>query len=115
MRIAKRVFLFLAVNVLVVATISIVLNLLGVRPYLNARGIDMTALAVFCLVWGFGGAFISLGLSRVMAKWGMGVKVIDPPITYTAVTAPMHPADQTRPRTQLLGPSPMSVSVTPAR
>ncbi len=43
------------------------------------------------------------------------VKVIDPPITYTAVTAPMHPADQTRPRTQLLGPSPMSVSVTPAR
>ena len=78
MKIAKRVFLFLAVNVLVVATISIVLNLLGVRPYLNARGIDMTALAVFCLVWGFGGAFISLGLSRVMAKWGMGVKLIDP-------------------------------------
>ena len=78
MRIAKRVFLFLAVNVLVVATISVVLSLLGVRPYLNARGIDMTALAVFCLVWGFGGAFISLGLSRVMAKWGMGVKVIDP-------------------------------------
>jgi heat shock protein HtpX len=38
----------------------------------------MTALAVFCLVWGFGGAFISLGLSRVMAKWGMGVKLIDP-------------------------------------
>lgn len=78
MKIAKRVFLFLAVNVLVVATISIVLNLLGVRPYLNARGIDMTALAVFCLVWGFGGAFISLGLSRVMAKWGMGVKIVDP-------------------------------------
>ncbi|MFN7985988.1 MAG: protease HtpX [Thermoanaerobaculia bacterium] len=78
MKIAKRVFLFLAVNVLVVATISIVLNLLGVRPYLDARGINMTALAVFCLVWGFGGAFVSLGLSRVMAKWGMGVKLIDP-------------------------------------
>jgi len=78
MKIAKRVFLFLAVNVLVVATISVVLSLLGVRPYLSARGIDMKALAVFCLVWGFGGAFISLGLSRVMAKWGMGVKLIDP-------------------------------------
>lgn len=78
MRIAKRVFLFVAVNVLVVATISVVLSLLGVRPYLTSRGIDFTALAVFCLVWGFGGAFISLGLSRVMAKWSMGVKLIDP-------------------------------------
>lgn len=78
MKIAKRVFLFVAVNVLVVATISVVLSLLGVRPYLTARGIDYTSLAVFCLVWGFGGAFISLGLSRVMAKWSMGVKLIDP-------------------------------------
>ena len=78
MKIAKRVFLFVAVNVLVVATISIVLSLLGVRPYLTSRGLDLTSLAVFCLVWGFGGAFISLGLSRVMAKWGMGVKLIDP-------------------------------------
>ncbi len=78
MKIAKRVFLFLAVNVLVVATISIVLSALGVRPYLTARGLDLGSLAIFCLVWGFGGAFISLGLSRVMAKWGMGVKLIDP-------------------------------------
>ena len=78
MKIAKRVFLFLAVNVLVVATISIVLSALGVRPYLTARGLDLGSLAIFCLVWGFGGASISLGLSRVMAKWGMGVKLIDP-------------------------------------
>jgi heat shock protein HtpX len=78
MRIAKRVFLFLAVNVLVVATISIVLSVLGVRPYLTAYGLDLPSLAVFCLVWGFGGAFISLGLSRVMAKWMMGVKLVAP-------------------------------------
>lgn len=78
MRTAKRVFLFLAVNVLVVATISIVLSVLGVRPYLTAYGLDLRSLAVFCLVWGFGGAFISLGLSRVMAKWGMGVKLVAP-------------------------------------
>ena len=78
MKIAKRVFLFLVVNVLVVATISVVLSLLGVRPYLNAYGLDLKALAVFCLVWGFGGAFISLALSRVMAKWGMGVRLIAP-------------------------------------
>ena len=74
----KRVFLFMAVNLLVVITISVVLQLLGVGPYLSARGIDYRALAVFCLVWGMGGAFISLALSRTMAKWSMGVKVLDP-------------------------------------
>ena len=78
MKIAKRVFLFVAVNVLVVATISIVLGALGVRPYLTERGLNLGSLAVFCLIWGFGGAFISLALSRVMAKWGMGVKLINP-------------------------------------
>lgn len=74
---AKRLFLFMAVNLLVVLTISITLNLLGVRPYLSARGIDYGALMVFCLVWGMGGAFISLGLSRIMAKWSMGVELVD--------------------------------------
>ncbi|NBX83195.1 protease HtpX, partial [bacterium] len=54
------------------------LNLLGVRPYLDARGIDYQSLLVFCAVWGFAGAFISLALSRVMAKFAMGVQVIDP-------------------------------------
>ena len=78
MAVAKRVLLFIAVNILVVLTISITLNLLGVRPYLDARGINYRALLIFCAVWGMGGAFISLGLSRVMAKWSMGVKVIDP-------------------------------------
>jgi heat shock protein HtpX len=77
----KRVALFLAVNLLVVLTISIILNVLGVRPYLTARGIDYQSLLVFCLVWGMGGAFISLGLSRIMAKYAMGVQVIDPQTT----------------------------------
>ncbi|MBI3548900.1 MAG: protease HtpX [Elusimicrobia bacterium] len=75
---AKRIVLFLAVNILVVLTISISLQLLGVRPYLSARGIDYNQLMIFCLVWGMGGAFISLALSRIMAKWMMGVQVIDP-------------------------------------
>ena len=74
----KRVFLFVAVNALVLVTISIVLQVLGIRPYLTAYGIDYQALMAFCLVWGMGGAFISLGLSRIMAKWMMGVQVIDP-------------------------------------
>jgi heat shock protein HtpX len=76
----KRIFLFFAVNALVMVTISLLLNVLGVQPYLSAKGIDYQSLLVFCLVWGMGGAFISLGLSRVLAKWTMGVKVIDPDV-----------------------------------
>ncbi len=85
MRMAKRIFLFLAVNVLILVTLSFTLNLLGVRPYLSARGMDYQSLMVFCLVWGMGGAFISLALSRVMAKWMMGVVVVDPGTTDPAL------------------------------
>jgi len=68
----------MAVNVLILVTLSFTLNLLGVQPYLTHYGIDYQALMLFCLVWGMGGAFISLALSRIMAKWMMGVAVIDP-------------------------------------
>ncbi len=78
MKMAKRIFLLLAVNILIMITISIVLSLLGVQPYITPYGLDYSSLALFCLVWGFGGAFISLGLSRIMAKMMMGVKVIQP-------------------------------------
>lgn len=74
----KRIFLFLMVNILVTITISLVLNVLGVKPYLTAYGLNYESLIVFCLVWGMGGAFISLLMSRMMAKWMMGVKLIDP-------------------------------------
>jgi heat shock protein HtpX len=77
----KRLVLFLAVNLAVIVTISITFSILsrvfGLQPYMHRTGINYTSLAVFCLVWGFGGAFISLALSRVMAKWTMGVKPID--------------------------------------
>lgn len=75
---AKRITLFLAVNALVILTISFLLNVLGIAPYLTAYGINYEALLYFCLLWGMGGAFISLVLSRAMAKWMMGVQVIDP-------------------------------------
>ncbi|MEK7232514.1 MAG: protease HtpX [Elusimicrobiota bacterium] len=78
MNFIKRISLFLIVNLLVVLTISMLLSVIGVGPYLSARGIDYGSLAAFCLVWGMGGAFISLSLSRVMAKWSMGVKVLAP-------------------------------------
>ena len=74
----KRVALFLLTNVLVIATLSIVTNLLGLHSYLSQRGIDYSALAIFCAVWGTGGAFISLLLSKFMAKHAMGVRVLDP-------------------------------------
>ncbi|NDE17147.1 protease HtpX, partial [bacterium] len=74
----KRITLFLAVNLLVIVTVSVTLNLLGVAPYLTAKGIDYQALLVFCAIWGFTGSFISLALSRVMTKWMVGVKVLDP-------------------------------------
>lgn len=78
MKLFKRISLFLITNLLIVATLSIVLNLLGIQPYLSAQGINFSALLGFCMVWGFGGAFISLAMSRISAKWMMGVEVIDP-------------------------------------
>jgi heat shock protein HtpX len=74
---AKRIFLFLVLNFLVVLMISIIMNIFNVQPYLQSYGLDYKSLLVFCFIWGMGGAFISLGLSRVMAKWMMGVKVIE--------------------------------------
>lgn len=78
MAMMKRIFLFVLVNILVVTTISLMLNLLGIRPYLTRSGIDYQALLAMCSVVGFTGAFISLAISRIMAKMMMGVQVIDP-------------------------------------
>ena len=76
MQMTKRIFLLVAVNILVMTTITLVLGLLGAGRYFPQG--RLAGLAMFCLVWGFGGAFISLALSRLMAKWMMGVKVIPP-------------------------------------
>lgn len=78
MRFAKRIFLFLLLNFLVVMTISIVLSLFNIRPYFTAHGLDYQSLLIFCFIWGMTGALISLALSRIMAKWMLGVKPIDP-------------------------------------
>lgn len=75
---AKRVFLFIAVNFLVIMTISFALSLFNVQPYLTRNGIDYQSLLIFCFIWGMGGAFISLALSRIIAKWMMGIRLIDP-------------------------------------
>jgi heat shock protein HtpX len=74
----KRIGLFLVLNLVIMITLSVLASVFGVNRYLTAYGIDYSSLMGFCLVWGMGGAFISLALSRVMAKWMMGVQVIDP-------------------------------------
>jgi heat shock protein HtpX len=73
----KRIFLFMLTNIAIMVTLMIVLSLLGVTGYITADGLNYTALAVFSLVWGFGGAFISLAMSRWMAKMAMGVQLVD--------------------------------------
>lgn len=75
---AKRVLLFLATNLAVVVVLSLVVNLLtalGVIPPFGRGG--LTGLAVFCLIWGMGGSFISLQISRWVAKRSMGVRLVD--------------------------------------
>ena len=74
----KRVLLFLAMNGLVIATISILLNVFHVKPYLSAYGIDYRSLMIFCAIWGIVGALISLALSKQMAKWFMRIQIISP-------------------------------------
>lgn len=75
----KRIFYFLLTNVLVLLTISIIFSLTGAGNYINAKGgIDFGALLVFSAIIGFSGAFISLAMSRWMAKKMMGVQVLDP-------------------------------------
>jgi heat shock protein HtpX len=68
----KRIFLFLLTNLAIVLTLTVVVSVLGV-----AGGPDLGSLAVFCLIWGMGGAFISLQMSRWIAKRATGVHLID--------------------------------------
>ena len=77
MNFIKRYGLLIVVNILIMTSLSIVINVLGIQPYLGSYGINYGSLAVFCLIWGMGGAFISLFISKFMAKTMMGVQIID--------------------------------------
>ncbi|RPH97471.1 MAG: protease HtpX [Lysobacterales bacterium] len=76
-----RILLFLATNAAVLVLISIVFQLLGIEGILAENGVDLNlqALLVLSAVIGFGGSFISLALSKFMAKRSMGVQVIEQP------------------------------------
>ncbi len=75
----KRIILFVMTNLAVVVVLGIVANVFGFNRYLNANGLNLSALLGFALVMGFGGAIISLLISKPMAKWTSGVRVIDTP------------------------------------
>ena len=81
----KRIFLFLATNMAIVLVLSVTMRLLGVEPYLNEQGLNLTALLIFAAVMGFGGSLISLAISRWMAKKSMGVRVIETPSNQTEI------------------------------
>jgi len=77
----KRVLLFVLTNFAILIVASVTLRLLGVEPWLNQQGINFNSLLIFGAVLGFGGAFLSLAISKWTAKRMMGVKLITEPRT----------------------------------
>ncbi len=75
----KRILLFVLTNLAVVLVLGVVASLLGVNRFLTSNGLDLGALLGFALIMGFGGAFISLLISKPVAKWSSGVRVIEQP------------------------------------
>jgi len=75
----KRILLFLATNIAIIVVLTVVVHLLGLDRYLYAQGGSVGGLLAFAAVFGFGGAFISLALSKWIAKRTMGVQVIEQP------------------------------------
>ncbi|MFZ6817623.1 protease HtpX [Undibacterium sp. Ji22W] len=79
----KRIVLFLATNIAVMLVMTVILSMLGVNNYLSAKGLNLGTLAVFSLVVGFTGSIFSLLISKPMAKWSTGARVIDNPSSST--------------------------------
>jgi heat shock protein HtpX len=75
----KRIFLFLATNIAVMLVLGVAASVLGLNRFLEPQGLNITALMGFSLLMGFGGAFISLLMSKPMAKWSTGARVISQP------------------------------------
>ena len=75
---SKRILLLVLTNLLVVLTLTFLLHFTGLGRRLSGMGGGYDGFFLVCLAWGFGGAFLSLGISRIMAKFSLGVQVIDP-------------------------------------
>jgi len=79
----KRVILFLATNVAIMLVLSVSASLLGVNRFLTSNGLNLGMLLAFAALMGFGGAFISLLISKPIAKWSTGARVIEQPSNST--------------------------------
>jgi len=75
----KRVVFFLLTNIAVLLVLSVSARILGIDRYLTANGLNMGMLLAFAALIGFGGSFISLMMSKTIAKWSTGAKVIEQP------------------------------------
>ncbi|MDI9570548.1 MAG: protease HtpX [Pseudomonadota bacterium] len=75
----KRILLFVATNIAIILVLSIVLNLLGVDRIIDGSGLNLTSLLIFASVFGFGGSFVSLAMSKWSAKRLTGAQVIESP------------------------------------
>jgi heat shock protein HtpX len=75
----KRIVLFIATNLAVMLLLSIVASVLGVDRYLTQNGLSLENLLWFSLIFGFGGAFVSLLISKQVALWTTGAHVITSP------------------------------------
>ncbi len=75
----KRIALFLATNLAILVVITIVVRLFGLDAYLARAGTNLGSLLVLAAIFGFGGSFISLAMSKWIAKRSMGVRVIEQP------------------------------------
>ena len=75
----KRVALFLATNIAILVVLSVVVQLLGLEPVLADGGLNLGSLLAFSAVFGMGGAFISLAMSKWSAKRMVGAHVIEQP------------------------------------
>ena len=81
----KRILYFLATNLAIMLVLSVTMRILGVQPYLNAHGLDLGNLLAFTAIMGFGGAFISLAMSKWSAKRMSGAVVIVEPRTLSEI------------------------------
>ena len=81
----KRIIYFLATNLAIMLVLSFTMRLLGVEPYLNANGLNLSNLLAFAAIMGFGGAFISLAMSKWSAKRMSGAVVIEEARTPTEI------------------------------
>jgi heat shock protein HtpX len=75
----KRVFLFVATNLAILLVLSVVVHLVGADRWLTANGLNYEQLLIFSAIIGMGGSFISLAMSKTIAKWSTGAKVIEQP------------------------------------